>query len=715
VDVVEAEDSSEAEEEIEREDPIEEQNNPDRLDNPVGGRLSLFWEEWEKWGAEKSVIDIVREGLKIQFTQKPVLSVYPIEFPVRTPEQGRELELQVQELLKKEVIEVVENAHSPGYYSRFFLVEKREKGKWRSILDLSQLNLQIQKEKFKMESTETIRSYLKKDMWVTSIDLSDAYYHILVHPKFRKYMRFSINQNVFQYRTMVMGLTSSPRLFTKVIKCVKSIAHKFGIQLFQYLDDWMIAARSQEEARRNTEKILNITEQLGWIINMKKSELAPTQDIVFLGYHYLLGQGIVKPCEARWQKIQSCLPQMLVTECIQAKEWQKILGLLCSVEKLVPLGMLHLRPIQLGLQDQWSQHRDKQAERLWIAPEVRQEIQWWLEEENVMTGIPLQEQWDCKNQVLIFTDASLIGYGGVVDGVTWRGKWSQEEETLHINMLEMLAVFKIMKAFKDYLTNRYVMLSVDNTTVMYYLKKQGGTRSRPLNKLALEVLGWCRVNNITLRCRYIAGKLNVLADQLSRPNQILASEWSMSNRVLDRVWQIWDKPVLDLFATHLNHKMTSYVSPVPDPGALQVDAFAMSWKGLYAYAYPPTAVLKKVIGKVQEEQCMLVLVAPRWPKQLWFQGILDLLVDYPIRVPVFPKLLRQQHLGIFHDNAGLLDLHVWKISNDHYRRKVFRTELQNVWQDHRKLPRGVFIRQSGISLLLGVDRDRQIPIRQIFL
>ena len=105
-----------------------------------------------------------------------------------------------------------------------FCCRKKEKENGRSILDLSQLNLLIPKEKFKMQSTETICSHLEKGLWVTSIDLTDAYYHNPVHQNFRKYMRFVVDQEVFQYKVMVMGLTTSPSLFTKVIKCVKVMA-----------------------------------------------------------------------------------------------------------------------------------------------------------------------------------------------------------------------------------------------------------------------------------------------------------------------------------------------------------------------------------------------------------------------------------------------------------------------------------------------------------
>ena len=59
-----------------------------------------------------------------------------------------------------------------------------------SHIDLSRLNTFLHIEKFKMETPESIRTSLIPGEWVSSIDLSDAYLHILIHPNSRKYRRF---------------------------------------------------------------------------------------------------------------------------------------------------------------------------------------------------------------------------------------------------------------------------------------------------------------------------------------------------------------------------------------------------------------------------------------------------------------------------------------------------------------------------------------------
>ena len=44
-----------------------------------------------------------------------------------------------------------------------------------------------------------------------------------------------------------------------------------------------------------------------------------------------------------------------------------------------------------------------------------------------------------------------------------------------------------------------------------------------------------------------------------------------------QICQKWFTPHVDLFATHLNHKLPLYVSPIPDPNAWDIDALNINW------------------------------------------------------------------------------------------------------------------------------------------
>ena len=129
----------------------------------------------------------------------------------------------------------------------------------------------------------------------------------------------------------------------------------------------------------------------------------------------------------------------------------------------------------------------------------------------------------------------------------------------------------------------------------------------------VKIMTWCHHYHTTLKARYIPGCLNVMADLLSRSNQVQSTEWSLHPQVFKQICQKWFTPHVDLFATHLNHKLPLYVSPVPEPRAWDIDALNINWTNLTAYAYPPMALLHKVIQKIKQCHCLIIVIAPGWP------------------------------------------------------------------------------------------------------
>ena len=179
--------------------------------------------------------------------------------------------------------------------------------RWRPVIDLSRRNTFLHVEKFKMETPESIRTSLIPGEWVSSIDLSDAYLHIPIHPNSRKYLRFCYKAQVFQFTFLPFGLPTAPQVFTMIVKEVKLMALSRGLRIHQYLDDWLIRSQSQDEAQVNTQAVVDLTQSLGWIINQEKSELKPSQVFSFLGYEYHLDSALVKPTQKRWLKLQDLI------------------------------------------------------------------------------------------------------------------------------------------------------------------------------------------------------------------------------------------------------------------------------------------------------------------------------------------------------------------------------------------------------------------------
>jgi hypothetical protein len=119
--------------------------------------------------------------------------------PPKATEKHAAILEQLQCLLDKGVAEQVHNIQSPGFYSQFFVIPKKELGSWRFILDLTNLNRYMAVESFKVETTEHIREVPTQGEWVTSLDFSDAYHHIPIHLSSRKFLRFCLHGRVYQF------------------------------------------------------------------------------------------------------------------------------------------------------------------------------------------------------------------------------------------------------------------------------------------------------------------------------------------------------------------------------------------------------------------------------------------------------------------------------------------------------------------------------------
>ena len=570
----------------------------------------------------------------------------------------QELHNQVNQLLLKQAIEEVHHP-SPGFYSRLFLAPKKT-GDWRPVIDLSHLNQYLHSPHFKMATAHSIINALDSGLWCTSIDFKDAFLHVPIYPPHRRYLRFKVGSSLYQFKSLPFGLTTAPYVFTRVAKAVAAFVHSRGVRLLQYIDDWCIPARSAAVAHEHTTWVLDVSNHLGLVSHPEKSDLIPSQHFQYVGIEFNLALGRALPAQHRVTSWLDLASSFQAQQAPTAFLWQQVLGHLTSLEKLVPLGRLHMRPLQFNLKERWQQSTQPQTTRVQISPEARQALAWWTDKTNLLTGTPLRRDPPSTH---LFTDASNVGWGAHLDDLQAEGTWTSSQKTWHINNLELLAVHLALIQFQDHIRGKAVMAMTDNTTVVGQITNQGGTLSRELYYLTRELLLWCKQHSISLTARHIPGRLNVRADMLSRRHQRNQTEWSLAQTIAERLWKTWGRPHVDLFATAQNAKLPTYVSPLPDKQAWKQDALSFQWDGIWGYAFPPFPLVQAALQKVQNSRCEVILIAPLWPAQPWFPELLDLLTEPPIQLPQTYRLLRHPDTGTFHDNLQMLNLHAWRLSS----------------------------------------------------
>ena len=283
---------------------------------------------------------------------------------------------------------------------------------------------------------------------------------------------------------------------------------------------------------------------------------------------------------------------------------------------------------------------------------------------------------------------------------------SQElpESKLHINYLELKAVLLALKEFQALCTNKVVLIATDNTTVVAYINKEGGMKSGPLCALLWRILTWYARNQVILKARHIPSRLNVIADKLSRLGQTIHTEWSLNPEIFKAICDRWHRPQVDLFATRFNNKLPHFVSPVPDPQAWAVDALSLSWEELDPYAFPPAAILGKVVEKLQDYPYnRIILIAPGWPNMPWFWDLVAMSSQIPLCLPSIPNLGSQPFNQVLHRNLSNLNLHAWLLEPQQSRNRASLRQWQHELRLLKEDQPDLSMRQSGPFLQSGAS------------
>ena len=360
-------------------------------------------------------------------------------------------------------------------------------------------------------------------------------------------------------------------------------AHARGIRLLRYLDDWLVLSSSEKKAKESIRELLSICRTLGIVINEKKSDLVPLQSAKYLGTTIDTGAGKVFPFLARVEKFLTVAERFCTMQSPPAQFWQVVLGHLASLERLVPHGQLRMRSLQWHLKSQWSPESDPPSLPVALPEEARRDLSWWMVRDHLLVGVRFGTP---APDLHLYSDASSSGWGAHLLDQNVSGVWSAQEKLLHINLLEMKALFLALQAFQEDVAGHHVTAMCNNSTVVAYVNKQGGTVSRPLCLLTSRLLRWTESFDVHLEARYLPGESNVLADVLSRRGQVVGTEWSLHRQVARALLRAWGNPSIDLFATCLNAKLPLYCSLVPDPQAVFEDAFRHPWDDLDLYAFP---------------------------------------------------------------------------------------------------------------------------------
>lgn len=530
-------------------------------------------------------------------------------------------------------------SHSQGEFISNVFCRMKSNGKGRVILNLRQLNDCVLYEHFKMEHLDFVTDLVYDDDWFCSIDLKDAYFALPIDSSCWKYLRFYWNNQLWEYRVLVFGLSSAPRVFTRLCKPILAwIRGHLGIRCSMYIDDLIIMEQSKSKLMKSVSEIYNLLVGLGFQINHEKSVLKPTQTIKHLGFDIdstklTIGLPVDKCVDIE----EKCNNIITYNGTLSIRTIASFLGSARAFTKGTKWGRLFVTALDREKVKALVKSGGAYDRNILISSSTINNISWWLKDEKNIPHFFGHLDFELK----LFSDASLQGWGGHDNKSSTGGRWSVEERKHSINWLELLAAFFTLKSFAKELSNCNIILYIDNKCAVHYVNNQGGV-VRQLDNLAQEVWQWCKIRNIWIKAVHIPGVSNVTADNRSRKfNDNI--EWCLNKDLFDHIVQKWGPPSVDLFASRVNHQIDTYVSLGKEPDSIAVDAFSLSWKAFpLCYAFPPFNLIGKVLSKCRYDKAQLLLVVPNWTTQHWYPILKDLLVieeENPMILHSSPKTI----------------------------------------------------------------------------
>lgn len=557
---------------------------------------------------------------------------------------------------------------APRAYSMVFSVPKAN-GSRRFILTCKP-NPVLDCPTFKMSTLPAILPLLRRNDWMTSVDLTSAFSFVPLHPVTQPLLSFVYRGRHFQFTAMPFGLNSAPRTFTEMLRPV--LAHMMqvfpGLRAWAYIDDLLIAHRSRATTAAATAELQALLASLGFEVNVKKSQVIPSHVITYLGFVLDTKDMTVSLPGSKKKSLSRLIANWLSpTHSPSIRELASLVGLLNSVRPAVPSALLFSGALQAARTAAKAVPRT-----LWdsplppLPPTAWRELAWWRELLSTPGRIsaPMQPP---PPTVILETDASFTGGGWVArrapPGTTssaipadredlpiiaqggWFWPTAVVQASSSICDLELLAVIWAVNSAPDVLRGQSVLLLCDNFATTRYVTKGRG-RVELLRDLTRDLHSALQAAQVRhLASVHLPGHLNRDADRLSRAVKD-PTDWKLDPAVFEAAAARWGRPTTDLFASPANAQTPRFFSKGRTPGAASSDAFLEPWTG-HSWANPPytTKVISLMLAKVIREKARLTVCLPDWPSAPWRSTLDALTLDAFVVPKGTPGLFRPGHLG----------------------------------------------------------------------
>ncbi|GAQ93310.1 putative DNA/RNA polymerases [Klebsormidium nitens] len=480
------------------------------------------------------------------------------------------------------------------------------------FLNARYVNLFLAELPFQYQRLRDVLVFITQDSFMSTWDLKSGYYHVFLHPSFRKYMGFQVGQLVFRYNVPAFGLSQACFLFTKLMNEPAKALRQRGVPISDYIDDGITAAVTFARCLFNAISSARLLAALGAFLGLPKCNLSPDQLRKWLGFIIDSVNQRFQLSPSRLAKLKQQLQVILQAQHVTARELASLAGRLVPTGPAVLPASLRSRPFFQALKGQlsWDAIFPNQLA-------VQQAAAFWLENLERFNG---RGWWPPPVSIQASVDASGVGFGGVLIlpgqvRTPFRGTFSEEFAQASSTAREVAGYLGAARtAFQTHpnaLKGASLLITGDSQSAVACINELRSTQP-DIHGLLQQLFDLCLEADCSVQARWVPRGQLTEADRISREPD--AGDWGLNPILVNAIKARFGvQPILDVFASAVHHVTPNFISKFFEPGCKAVQAMRQDWRdfvppGQVAWLFPPPALAGQVLAKLALYKIDAILV-----------------------------------------------------------------------------------------------------------
>ena len=408
------------------------------------------------------------------------------------------------------------------------------------------------------------------------------------------------------YKSPPFEFSTTPWVFSKVMRELVIYWRRHGISVLPYLDDFMAMKQGFWACGRLARRLEGDFVRAGLRINVPKCHRIPAQQRRQLGFDVDLATGKFQVPSDRWEALRVSVDSILAARQgrVQARKLASVTGTVLSMHlSWGPVTQLYTRHLYALINSVVSLN-------CWVVltEEVANELTFRQKLPRLIFEGAI---WPPTEGVAIrmASDASDIGWGGhTMQGAPeYAHEYLSEAESVESSTYrELLGVLRCLQYLMHLCAGKFVVFQVDAKNLLGIVNR--GSPRLKLNALARELF-WLRLEHrITLAVEWVPREQNTLTDELSKLH--ISEDYSLSMTVFLQLEDRWGCHSGDLFAANTNNLFGRFYSLHWCRGTGGVNAFAYNWGGETAWIHCPYRMVGRVWRILQHDGGVATLIIP---------------------------------------------------------------------------------------------------------